>query len=764
MDRKNNNVQFPYQKRSSSKKGEKFIKECVEAGSIIAYSNDGSGIRKSIKEKQINYDLLNNNLHESDIETVSAQYGVKSKSYGKKLQNFPLINPKINTLRGEELGRAFNYSAFLSNPDASNERTDEIVLEAQQRVAQAINDPNMDREDIDRMVREFQRKKEWAYQDRREKMANSILKYYFYKLDLKTIFNEGWFDVLANSEEIFSLDVFNGDIKARRVDPLTLFAGLMSAHSHNIEDAGIICEDSFQTLRYVIDNYHRFLKDSDIKKLEEQSRKYAMGYGYNYQRMEDLRIYGSNVPVTEVIDFDFASEDPRGQTFDTEGNVRVTRVVWSSMRQIGILTYYDDQGIKQKMEVHENYEPDEEKGEKVNWYWVPEWWEGTRLGDDIYVKGGPRPVNNAGYVGTIYNINSQKAVSLLDFMKPFQYTYNEMWWRILQAWKKWHGPMIEVDFAKIPKDWTFQQWMLAGEETGFLPVDSFKEGARGELAGSFNTTGKAYNPDMGGYIKDHWTMMQEIERKMSDIVGVTPQRVGNIEEREGVRNVQQGLSNAANITEPLFYLHDKTKERFLQYLLETAQYVLKDEEYKQDYMLDDMSKETLDLDGKLIKDAELGVVVGDSFESEQFREVLRSSAQSLVQRNEMQLSQFSKLYNTRSNAEITKQLEASEAEAEDRRRRMEERQMKLAQAKQNQEAQAEAVDKKLEEQKVKLDAQGQAIDAQNKQMEMQFDYQTDNRKIGIEDRKVDETIRHNKEMEEDEDKKLKNEKKDNTKK
>ena len=63
-----------------------------------------------------------------------------------------------------------------------------------------------------------------------------------------------------------------------------------------------------------------------------------------------------------------------------------------SRRKVGTLTYFDENGVEQQKLVSEYYKPNKELGETVNWFWINEACEGTRLGDDIYVKTRVKPV------------------------------------------------------------------------------------------------------------------------------------------------------------------------------------------------------------------------------------------------------------------------------------------------------------------------------------------------------------------------------------
>ena len=121
----------------------------------------------------------------------------------------------------------------------------------------------------------------------------------------------------------------------------------------------------------------------------------------------------------------------------------------------------------------------------------------------------------------------------MDIMRPYQYLYDEFMDRIKSAFAKFKGPMIELDFAKMPDNWTPEKWMHYAENMGYLIVDSFKEGKKGAATGKIvgglgNTTGgKVLNPDLGNYIQHHIMMLEYIEKQISpmpeDILHIIPE-------------------------------------------------------------------------------------------------------------------------------------------------------------------------------------------------------------------------------------------------
>ena len=748
---------FPRQKLASSQKTKKWGERCIKSGVNEAMGHDGQGIRKSMYDKQINYDLTNGILHQSDLETIVSEYGAKGKFKSHQIEHKPIMNPKINVLVGEEINRGFDFYALLTNPEANTRKRDQLKEKAKKMIVRGIKE-GMSRAEAQKRLTEFKKQQKYTFQDKREQMANSLSKYYYQKLDMKRVFNAGWRDALIAGEEVYCVNVVGSEVSFRRVDPLTLHVARLGTRPF-IDDADIIAEDTYESIGWVLDHYYDVLKEKDITAIEKQ-------YRLQFQDRMDLlsnKTYDGVNPVSELMAFDygvFSGGAKESDAYDVDGNIRVTRVVWRSMRKIGVLTYYDDQGNKQKDLVHEKYDPDEEEGEEINWYWVNEWWEGTRLGEDIYVKIQPRPVQfkdrsnlsagGSGYIGTVYNINSSKAMSVVDLLKPYQYMYNELNARVKLAMKKWQGPMVELDLAKKPNWMDMTDLLQFAQESGFLVIDSNREDAQGRVAQ--NTTGKQLNPTMGSYIQDHWTMMQEIKGEMEEVVGISRQRQGQTQPREAVSNVEQSIARSVTITEPLMFLHEKTKERVMQAVVETGKYAMREDEFRQEYVLDDGSREVLNFSGKELSDEDIGIFISSSMDSRAAIQTLRQGAMELMKAGTMRVSDFIKLSASKSSSEIMRGLEESENEAIERQEmaRREELKSKEQQAQMQQETEMrkEQMKNKLEVAKLRADKQESVLRMRTEDKEVEYDYNIDKDEVDVSQQEAEEMERHNKAMEE----------------
>ena len=90
-------------------------------------------VRKSVIHKKIAYDLLNGKLHMSDLEMILNPEKIQASFVPNRIQHYPIMNSKLNVLRGEESKRAFDCRVVITNPNAiseieNNKKQEEYVV------------------------------------------------------------------------------------------------------------------------------------------------------------------------------------------------------------------------------------------------------------------------------------------------------------------------------------------------------------------------------------------------------------------------------------------------------------------------------------------------------------------------------------------------------------------------------------------------------------------------------------------------------------
>ena len=700
---------FPVQTKTQSQRSEQWYKDCVDAA--IKYINlDYHGIRQTYENKIKNYNLANDIFDLRDLKETLTPLYAKSTKFPTKMMHYPIAIQKIDLLAGEELKRKFNFTARVVNDDAITQKEEEKDKQLEQFFLEELK-ANSTPEEFEKALQEKSHYLNYEYQDVREKMANQILTYYWRELDLKELFNRGFNDLLIASEEIYRADIIGNEPVLLRCNPLSIHV-IGGNTSPFVEDADIIIDDKYMTPADIVDYYYDVLTLSQIKTIEK-------GMTSSFDGRNGIRVAGADEPdqilIREIMDnHDATGLHNHGSypSVNENGEIRVSRVVWKSRKKVNVLTYFDEQGEQQQEIVHEKYEVDESKGEiDLSPLWINEALEGTRIGDSqngIYVKMQPLPVQNRkldniskcslGYVGVYANINTNRALSLMDRLKPYQFLYNLYMNKLNMINAKYKGPMYDLDMTQIPDDYTTEEWMYYAETLSWKLRDPFNEGnkgaATGKLAGGMQQGPGVVDANMYSYIQQTIDMLNYIEMQAGSISGITKSREGQIHQSEAVSNVTREINQSAHMTEKWFSMHDQVKRKALELFLETVKYSFRNKNKKMQYILDDMTSKVLELDGDLLNEAQYGIQIVDTSDVQQLFNSLKELAHAGLQNDKVTFAQLMDVYTDNSITSIKRKLEKAEQDKYDRDQKQldaqkEMQQMQMQQAAMEKEGQTE---------------------------------------------------------------------------
>lgn len=555
----------------------------------------------------------------------------------------------------------------------------------------------------------------------REVRANSLLNHYVKELNIPLIFNQGFMDAMAIGEEIYQCDIVGGEPVIERVNPMKIRV-FKSGYSNRIEDADLIIMEDYWSPGKIIDTYYDVLTKKDMEYIErapnhiDQPAKDSMDNIDERFGFVDSTMIGDTMSAGEGFYFDaegLFTDTASGSLlpYDLAGNLRVLRVYWKSRRRIKKVKSYDPQTGDEIFTFYpETYVINEDLGEEEEIFYVNEAWEGTKIGDSIYVNMRPRVVQynrlsnpsrcHFGIVGSIYNLNDSKPFSLVDMMKPYSYLYDAIHDRLNKLLAKNWGKIIELDLSKVPAGWDISKWLYYAKTNNLAVIDSFKEGnigaATGKLAGALNNASRGViDAELGNIIQQNINLLEFIKLEMSDVAGISKQREGQISNRETVGGVERATLQSSHITEWLFILHDDVKRRALECFLETAKIALRGRSKKFQYILSDNSMRVMDIDGDEFAEADYGLVVDNSNALQELQQKMDMLAQAALQNQTLNFSTIMKLYNSSSLAEKQRMVERNERELVERQQQMQQQQLEAQQQQAQMEAQAKEADMQL---------------------------------------------------------------------
>lgn len=696
-------INLPPQQLPFSKKNKKWRKAHLDWADSKTFFNY-SLVRKSVIHKKINYDLLNGKLHMSDIELVLNPDSIKAGFVPDRIQHYPIMNSKLNVLRGEESRRVFDYRVIVTNPNAISEIENNKKEELLQNLQKLMADTSKSEEEFNQELEKLNDYYTYEWQDMREIRGNAILNHYVKEYNIPLLFNNGFMDAVTVGEEIYQCDIVGGEPVIERLNPLKVRI-FKSGYSNKIEDADIIIIEDYWSPGRVIDTYHDVLSKKDIEYIENIPDHIGQASIDSMDNIDERFGYVNNHMVGEEISTDGFYFDPFNLfsdsisnsllPYDLAGNIKVLRMYWKSRRRIKKVKSYDPETGEEVYNFFpETYIIDKDNGEEEQIFYINEAWEGTKIGTDIYVNMRPRVVQynrlsnssrcHFGIIGSIYNLNDSRPFSLVDMMKRYNYFYDVIHDRLNKIMARNWGKLLRLDLAKIPKKWDIEKWMYYAKVNGIAVEDSFKEGnigaASGKLAGALNNSSSGViDAEFGNSIQSQINLLEFIKMEMSEVVGITRQREGQISNRETVGGVERATLQSSHITEWLFVIHDDVKRRVLECFLETAKIAFKGRSKKFQYILSDNSMRIMDIDGDEFAEADYGLVVDNSQGAQELAQKLDMLAQAALQNQTLSFSTIMRLYNSSSLAEKQRLVEKDEQAIQARNAQAQQQQMQAQQ-------------------------------------------------------------------------------------
>jgi hypothetical protein len=604
---------FPVQKIPLREKTEEWKKQCVDA--IIAKTSDGQAIDGSGRRDRmkIAYDLYNSNFNEADFKYVTDPYNV-SDTFPSKMQNHNVIRPKIDLLIGEESKRAFTFKVIQTNDEAVSGMQTEYKKMILQYLVDTLNTDVQD----DDYLSDLQKYMKFSYKNIAEETAYNALNYLKEKLNVTNEFLKGWKDALIAGEEIYYVGVLNGEPVFERVNPL------YSDYDRSQEVEFIDQSTWFKRLMYmspssIYDRWYNKLEEADLDKILKMTQGNSRGMKSSGQ--------GGIVWNTTLTSGMLNNEE-------IDDALEVHHVVWSSYKKMGFISTPEGEMDM----VDESYDADSD--EQIEWEWITENWEGYRVGPDIYF--GIQPIefqhqsvesiynNKIPFTGAVYSNTNSRGKSLLEIMKPLQYMYLVLWYRLDIALARDKGKALVMDITQIPKSMgvTTEKFLHYLSSIGVVFFNPYEEGwdipgREGGKPSSFNQF-SSVDLSMSNVIAGYIQLMAKIEDMIGEISGVSRQRQGQIQSDELVGNVQQTIVQSSHITEPLFWKHNQVKRRCLNMMLDTAKYAWGTSNKKTlHFVLPDMSRVFSEVTQDFLY-ADLDVFVIDSTKETQDIERLKT--------------------------------------------------------------------------------------------------------------------------------------------
>lgn len=713
------NSAFPRQKLPLSKKGKKWQEDCVNY--IIGEGNVTSGGNSTsyYGELQTYYNLYNSIFDEKDFKSITNPFKVED-GFPATPHDFNIIRPKVDLLIGEETKRPLNFRVIRTSQEATSEMQEKEKQMILQYIQAAIT-ARMSPEEAQQFQEQLQsgevmppeqiaKYMDKDYKDIVENTAYHTLTYLREKLDLDNEFIKGWKDGLISGREIYYVGVLNAEPYVERVNPI-YFSYDKSPDLEFVEDGSWCCRKMRMPITEVYDRYYDKLEEKDLDKLEEMIGSTP----------------GRNLGDRSPVDMGIQLRIYDNPIFEGAGKslVNVWHCCWKSFKKIFYVTTTDDAGQPQINIVDETYQP---VGNEISVEpdWIVEVWEGYRAGSDLYFGIQPIEYQHVSidnpnsqklpYCGAIYSNTNSKPRSLVSILKPLQYMYIVLWYRLELAIARDKGKVVNMDITQIPKSMNISpaKWMHYLSSVGVNFINPYEEGwnipgREGGKPAQFNQI-TALDLTMSNVIAEYIQLMDKIEELAGTISGITQQREGAVSSSEMVGNVERSVVQSSHITEPLFWVHNQCKRRVLNMLLNTAKGAWEETgKQKLQYIFDNGERAFLDITPKFYYE-DMDVFVSDTSKDLENIQKLQQLIQPAMQ-NGASLLEAAEIL-TNDNFNIIKQ-KLKDMQTRQEQMQQQQQEAEAQQQQQLQQMQNEAKQQELMLQEAQMDLQRYQIDQDN---------------------------------------------------
>ena len=715
------NSSFPQQKLPLKKKTEQWQHDCVNY--IIGEGNVSSGGMSQTRHGEIQtyYNLYNSIFDEKDFKRITNPFKVED-GFPATPQDFNIIRPKVDLLIGEETKRPMNFRVVRTSQEAASELMEQEKNMLIQYIMASIMS-QMGPEEAQQFQQQLQsgeimppdaiaKYMQKDYKDVVENCAYHSLVYLREKLSLDNEFIKGWKDALIAGEEYYYVGVLADEPYLERVNPKE-FSYDNSPDIEFIEDASWCCRKMRLPVAEIYDRYYNKLTEKDLNKLNEM----LTGRPSN-----DL---GDKNKVDTYSGIQMRIYDNPDIDYKTRSTINVWHCCWKSFKKIYYVTYMDESGQAQVEIADETYK---KTGNEIDVQpdWIVEVWEGYRAGSDLYFGIQPIEYQHVSidnpnsqklpYCGCVYSNTNSRPRSLVSILKPLQYMYIVLWYRLELAIARDKGKVVNMDITQIPKSMniTPDRWMHYLSSVGVNFINPYEEGwnvpgREGGKPATFNQI-TALDLTMSNVIAEYIQLMDKIEQLAGTISGITEQREGAISSNELVGNVERSVVQSSHITEPLFWAHNQCKRHALNMLLNTAKGAWQQTGKKKlSYVFDNGERAYIDIADNFYYE-DMDVFVSDTSKDMENIQKLQQLIQPAMQNGASLLEAAEVL--TNDNFNIIKQ-KLKEMQERQEQQMQQQQQAEQEQAVQLQQMQNEAREQELMLEEAKMELERYKIDADN---------------------------------------------------
>jgi hypothetical protein len=726
---------FPDQfKTEKEKKDESWIKNTMDYFANKAYAEYVKNRDTFVK----NYDLVKGILRMEDFYqepevksfTEMLQSDLQLPAYVK---HYSIITTPINELVGEISKRPDQFAVKAFDDDSKAEELEFktkflqefIMSKARRKILERFDMEGVEPEEgqVEEMTMDEVKDVLDGYTSVAEKWANHVLTCQKAEFVMKEKSEDAFRDMLISGREFYHIYEDNSKLgfnievanpkntwflttpdRKYISDPTGRAQGAYAAGMVNVMELSEIIETFPDITKDEIDHLRSSLQDYGLINVRESNLgnpDVSPGIdSVTYDTYDPLVLQTRMMIESEMKENNDGLKDFLGLTSNVSSfgyKYVVVRAYWLSKRKIGKLIYTDELGNEQSMLVDEEYKSGTIPTQiSLDWGWVNQWYQGVKIGPDIYHIKPYNLLNYCPIIGITYEVKNTECRSLVDLMKPFQVLYNVCMNQLYKLLEKEVGKVYLTSIRHIPtpKDGDAQDaldmWEMEARNRGVVFIDDSPENLKSPS--SFNQF-RDIDLTRTQEIQSRYQLAMQLKTECWELIGMSRQRMGSVSASESATGTNAALQQSYSQTEPLFIAHEYIMGQLYQAIIDAALYVeSKKPQSTISYITNEGESAFVQVNGVDLRFRDLKVFLTNRPEDQRMFQEIRQLAQPLLQ-NGGTLHDVIQLYSTTSIREmkrVFKKIKEEQQQVQQQQMQMQQQQMEqqqqqaMAQLQQNQ--------------------------------------------------------------------------------
>ena len=626
---------LPKQKVKDRKKGYDFGKDTID------YFIDQSGLDYDRNDEiRAIHKAIDGQIDEGYYKYVLNPYNSEDKKYRNlpaKLRSLNILEPVFNGMIGEH-STVYGSSQVISTNEDNHNRLKAALNKAGRDYLNQVAINTLNEMGIDTGAENVQLppygelldEKKSTWDDERSIIGQEALDYITQDKRTANTFQlcrEDWYKVgrcFTYKEPSFN------DIRYEYVPAEELWVSMRPGVTF-VEDGDAVVRRTRMSFNSIIDLYRKFLTDEDINTLEDRFRHLSGDPA--------AHAYTDHTLTTAYSTDNYYTLD------DLES---VWHICWKGLEEIAILTYVNDIGITEEMEVHPDYELNPEAGDiKIDYEYKNVVYDGVRIGDDIYTQYKDRfgrlvpfrkfpaqreMLNNSSkcklpYNGLIQKTRTGKVKSLGKTGIPYQVLYNVTNYKLEATMSANKDKLMLMPKGLIPAGWKMDKWLYHVDATKIAWYDETHPKLHAILQGI-----KDIDLSLGKYVSEMIAYLNHVKNEWWDTVGFNRQRLGGAMASDGKAVTQEAIFRSSMITAELNRQFSQFMESDQNGLLDISKIAWIDGK-KGSYITSDRRRVFFEINGAEHLETDHAVFVKETDQEKRKFELLQQTLQAMAQNN-----------------------------------------------------------------------------------------------------------------------------------